>query len=98
MKCTIELRNAEIVIIGQVGHKFSPYKNILLQIAKRSISAGSGSGGGAGGGTKFPLRWASPKLVLCHLFLFHKTLMLCRTNDNLSEPNNPHLIYEAHIR
>jgi len=23
--------------------------------------------------------------------------MLCRTNDNISEPNNPHLIYEAHI-
>jgi len=23
--------------------------------------------------------------------------MLCRTSENLSEPNNPHLIYENHI-
>ena len=44
------------------------------------------------------MKWSSPKCVMCHLFLFQKTLMLCRTNDNISEPNNPHLVYEGHIR
>ena len=24
--------------------------------------------------------------------------MLCKTNENLSEPNNPHLLYDNHIR
>merc|ERR1711973_802407 len=63
------------------------------KISKRNIlnTGASGSGG------KFSMKWSSPKCVMCHLFLFQKTLMLCRTNDNISEPNNPHLVYEGHI-
>jgi len=59
------------------------------QVNKRSILNNNGG--------KFSRRWASQKFVVCHLFLFQKTLMLCRTSENLSEPNNPHLIYENHI-
>lgn len=62
----------------------------LFQVNKRSILNNNGG--------KFSRRWASQKFVVCHLFLFQKTLMLCRTSENLSEPNNPHLIYENHIR
>ena len=32
------------------------------------------------------------------LLLFQKTLVLCKNNENLSEPDNPHLYYELHIR
>ena len=32
------------------------------------------------------------------LLLFQKSLVLCKTNENLSEPDNPHLYYELHIR
>ena len=32
------------------------------------------------------------------LLLFQKTLVLCKTNENITDPNNPHLIYEHHIR
>jgi len=43
-------------------------------------------------------RFSTPKSVSCQLFLFQKTLMLCKTSENLSEPNNPHLLYDCHIR
>ena len=43
-------------------------------------------------------RFSSPKTVSCQLFLFQKTVMLCKTTENLSEPNNPHLLYDCHIR
>jgi len=42
-------------------------------------------------------RFSTPKSVSCQLFLFQKTLMLCKTSENLSEPNNPHLLYDCHI-
>lgn len=32
-----------------------------------------------------------------HLFLFQKSLLLCRTQENPAEPNTPHLLYEHHI-
>jgi len=60
-------------------------------VTKRNILVPSGAGG------RLARRFSSPKWVSCHLFLFQKTLMLCKTSDNLSEPNNPHLIYEHHI-
>ena len=43
-------------------------------------------------------RFSSPKTVSCQLFLFQKTVMLCKTTENLSEPQNPHLLYDCHIR
>jgi len=64
------------------------------KVIKRSLTS-SNNNTGAGG--KFSRRWTSQKYVECHLFLFQKTLMLCRTNENLSEPNNPHLVYDNHI-
>merc|ERR1711953_1108803 len=42
-------------------------------------------------------RFSSPKTVSCQLFLFQKTVMLCKTTENLSEPHNPHLLYDCHI-
>ena len=68
------------------------YVCTFLQVTKRNILVPSGAGG------RLARRFSSPKWVSCHLFLFQKTLMLCKTSDNLSEPNNPHLIYEHHIR
>ena len=50
------------------------------------------------GGRKPRRSWSGQKATQCQLLLFHKTLLLCRTRDNLSEPNNPHLCYENHIR
>ena len=64
----------------------------LLQVSRRNIPVPTGGGG------KFSRRFSSQKWAPCHLFLFQKTLMLCKTSDNVSEPNNPHLIYENHIR
>ena len=43
-------------------------------------------------------KWSSQKSSASQLFLFQKTLLLCKTSENLSEPNNPHLLYENHIR
>jgi hypothetical protein len=43
-------------------------------------------------------KWSSQKASASQLFLFQKTLLLCKTTENLSEPNNPHLLYENHIR
>ena len=37
-------------------------------------------------------RFSSPKTVSRQLFLFQKTVMLCKTTENLSEPHNPHLL------
>jgi len=51
----------------------------------------------AGGSSVLGRRFSSPKPVSCQLFLFQKTLMLCKTSENLSEPNNPHLLYDCHI-
>jgi len=61
------------------------------KVSRRNIPVPTGGGG------KFSRRFSSQKWAPCHLFLFQKTLMLCKTSDNVSEPNNPHLIYENHI-
>lgn len=61
------------------------------KVSRRNIPVPTGVGG------KFSRRFSSQKWAVCHLFLFQKTLMLCKTSDNVSEPNNPHLIYENHI-
>lgn len=74
---------------------FNPFEKCpIRQVIKRSTSSSSY----AGSERKFSRRWTSQKNVECHLFLFQKTLMLCRTNENLSEPNNPYLVYDNHIR
>ena len=65
---------------------------LLLQVSRRNIPVPTGGGG------KFSRRFSSQKWAVCHLFLFQKTLMLCKTSDNVAEPNNPHLIYENHMR
>ena len=51
-----------------------------------------------GGSIKIRRKWSSQKSASCQLLLFQKTLMLCKTTENLSEPNNPNLFYESHIR
>jgi hypothetical protein len=43
-------------------------------------------------------KWNSQKRSASQLFLFQKTLLLCKTTANQSEPNNPHLLYDNHIR
>ena len=50
------------------------------------------------GTMKIRRSWAHQKPSPCQLLLFHKTLVLCKTKEHLSEPNNPHLVYENHIR
>jgi len=50
-----------------------------------------------GGSTKLARKWSSPKSASCHLLHFQKTLVLCKENQNVSEPNNPYLVYENHI-
>ena len=58
------------------------------QVTKRVIlSPASTSSSGVLG-----RRFSSPKTVSCQLFLFQKTVMLCKTTENLSEPHNPHLL------
>jgi len=62
------------------------------KVTKRvKLSTASSSGSG------LARRFSSPKTVSCQLFLFQKTVMLCKTTENLSEPNNPHLLYDCHI-
>ena len=43
-------------------------------------------------------KWSSQKLSSCYLFLFQKSLVLCKTSENVSESNNPHLYYSNYIR
>ena len=47
---------------------------------------------------KIKRKWGQQKTSLCQLLLFQESLVLCRTNEDPSEPNNPHLFYENHIR
>jgi hypothetical protein len=44
------------------------------------------------------IKWSSQKSSASQLFLFDKTLLLCKTTANLSEPNSSHLLYQNHIR
>ena len=47
---------------------------------------------------KIKRKWGQQKTSVCQLLLFQESLVLCRTNEDPSEPNNPHLFYENHIR
>ena len=51
-----------------------------------------------GGNLNFGRKWSSQKLSSCYLFLFQKSLVLCKTSENISESNNPHLSYANYIR
>ena len=51
-----------------------------------------------GGSIKKGKKWSSQKFSSCHLFLFQKTLLLCQTSANISNPNNQLLFYANHIR
>ena len=51
-----------------------------------------------GGNLKLGRKWSSQKLSSCYLFLFQKSLVLCKTSENISESNNPHLSYANYIR
>lgn len=64
------------------------------KVSKRPIVRSQGT---AGGSTVLGRRFSSQRPVSSRLFLFQKTLMLCKTTENLSEPNNPHLLYDCHI-
>ena len=65
------------------------------QVTKRVILSTAGSSSSSG---VLARRFSSPKTVSCQLFLFQKTVMLCKITENLSDPNNPHLFYDCHIR
>ena len=39
-----------------------------------------------------------PKSSQCHLLLFQKTIVLCKSNESISESECPNLFYEKHIR
>ena len=47
---------------------------------------------------KIKRKWGQQKTSVCQLLLFQESLVLCRTSEDPSEPNNPHLLYENHIR
>jgi len=64
------------------------------KVSKRPIA---GSPGSSSSSSILSRKLTSPKTVPCRLFLFQKTLMLCKTSENLAEPNNPHLLYDCHI-
>merc|ERR1711953_226110 len=70
---------------GQLIKHGKVTKRVILSTASSSSSGVLGR------------RFSSPKTVICQLFLFQKTVMLCKTTENLSEPNNPHLLYDCHI-
>ena len=69
--------------------------HIVVQVTKRPILRSLTSPSSS---SVLSRRFSTPKSVSCQLFLFQKTLMLCKTSENLSEPNNPHLLYDCHIR
>merc|ERR1711892_695692 len=54
-----------------------------------------------GGTFKKGRKWSFlPRSSRCHLLLFQKTIVLCKSNENLSEsesPPCPNLFYEKHI-
>ena len=52
----------------------------------------------ARGSGKKEKRRSSEKDFFCCLFLFQHCLVLCRTKDNIEEPNSPHLTYSGHVR
>ena len=98
VNCPIDLPSqGQLIKQGKVRggchiNLFECKSDTFLQVSRRNIPVPTGVGG------KFSRRFSSQKWAVCHLFLFQKTLMLCKTSDNVSEPNNPHLIYENHIR
>ena len=50
-----------------------------------------------GGSSLVNRKWSSGRSSEFQLILFQKTLFLCKTRENSTEPNNPHLLYESHI-